>query len=265
MVDGVLDLLSMVLVLGLVIAVAFGFVLPLMNDEVLEYSSKYEDKAMLGVYETYEEPDNYIEMTRHYYTYEELLLMLAVQDSRMEEPKGVSLRNLVTVYNFNEDDYKYTTHKGSDKNMQNLNALVSTDNVHNVIKLYADNHGSIVANDFVMPTGKKNIGFLKFTEDYPLIVDEMTTKLSEKGEKLLETGTLRDADRVYFIGLQFGVPLDGEYIKNNPNILKDVYEGDMYTIHINTKGEMWKGNLKILDTYTSYQELLNKIRNDTHG
>lgn len=267
MVDGVLDLLSMILVLGLVVAVAFGFVLPLMNDEVLEYSSQYEDKAMLGVYETYEDPETYVEMTRHYYTYEELLLMLAVQDSRMEEPKGVSLRNLVTTYNFNVDDYKYTTHNGADINMKNLNELDSKDNIHTVIKLYAENHGSIVANKY-HPSMEKNIGFLKFTEEYPLTIDEMVAKMSEHGEKLLETGTLRDGDRCYFIGLQFGVPLDGTYIKNNSNILKDVYEGDMYTIHINSeenKSNIWKGNSKAVDTYESYQEFLKKIRDDTHA
>ena len=95
MLDGILDLLSAILVLGIVVAVAFGFILPLTSEDVMQYSETFDYKAMVGNVIEYDNPEQFDSITRRKYSYSELVLLLAVQDTRMGEPKAINMRDLV--------------------------------------------------------------------------------------------------------------------------------------------------------------------------
>lgn len=252
MTDGMLDFLGMVILLGVVLAVAFGFILPLSNEDVMQYNSQYNDKAELGILETYENPEEYERMSRHYYTYEELVLLYAVQDSRVEEPKSLSLRNLVGLENssIKFNDYVYGNHSSdTDNNKANgLNDLYSKSNMLQTIGLYAENAGGIIAGAYspVRKDGRKNIGFVKFTEDYGITVDNFAKSLSKVGNLTKSGGFDTDlrpegGNNKYFIEYQFAMPY------NDSKIKKDIYNKGMFVIHTD-------------ETYDKYQELVEKVR-----
>ena len=94
MVDGILDLLTAILVLGIVVAIAFGFIIPLVNGDVMQYNANYEDKAVLNNVVEYDDSDTYENVLRRKYTYPELLLFMYVQDTRMGEPNKIDLEGV---------------------------------------------------------------------------------------------------------------------------------------------------------------------------
>ena len=108
MTDGILDLLAAILVLGIVLAIAFGFIIPLTSNDLMQYDTKYEDKAILNDITDYSDSDNFDGISRRMYSYEELVLLFAVQDNRMEEPKEISLRNLVTEKDLSNKSFNKT-------------------------------------------------------------------------------------------------------------------------------------------------------------
>lgn len=54
MVDGMLDIVAVVLILGIVFSVGFGVVIPLMDIEFMGYNDKIEDKSTTGVVKGYD-------------------------------------------------------------------------------------------------------------------------------------------------------------------------------------------------------------------
>ena len=95
MIDGITDLLTAILVLGIVVAIAFGFIIPLTQNDLMQYDSEYQDKGILSTTADYSDPDKLATMNKRLYTFEEMVLLLYVQDEKMEEPKGINFRNMV--------------------------------------------------------------------------------------------------------------------------------------------------------------------------
>lgn len=245
MIDGILDLLSGILVLGLVLAVAFGFILPLTNEDTMQFNSQYEDKAILSSITDYDDPSVYESLTRRLYSYEELVLLLAVQDSRMEAPKGVSLRNLVTEKNLSNTEYNY----------KNLNEIASTDKVLQAIQYYGENRMDMVELTY---SNIPNIGIIRFTEEYGLEVDDMCAFLTRA--KLATKGRLFDSEKRYFITYQYAIPDDSKYIKDNSAFKKLYFNEPIYMVQI--KGN-WQANSVEVDTYKDYLAYLNSVKDYT--
>lgn len=105
MTDGMLDLLSAVLVLGIVVSIAFGFILPLVDNNYMNFDAQYEDKGALNNIIDYGNPDEYENLTKRMYTYEELMLLLAVQDSKMSGSNTINFRNLITTVDLGYSGY----------------------------------------------------------------------------------------------------------------------------------------------------------------
>jgi hypothetical protein len=91
MLDGIFDLLTAILVLGIVVAIAFGFILPLVNGDIMQYDANFEDKAVLNNVVEYDDLDTFDNVLRRKYTYPELVLFMYVQDTRMGEPNKIDL------------------------------------------------------------------------------------------------------------------------------------------------------------------------------
>lgn len=269
MLDGILDLLAAILVLGLVVAIAFGFIVPLTNGEIMQFDAKYEDKAVLNneVVE-YDNPDvltsSYENIQKRKYSYEELVLLLSVQDSRMNKPNAINIRNLVTGYDLHSNPLI-----NINKN-KNLNALLPTnptDKVLQTIQFYAENPTEIVEMSY---SNEPNLGIIRVDEEYPLIVDEMAafltqsnlagkftdrSKWSEKQQNLGDV--LQNTDKKYYITYNFAIPDDSEYIKNKTEY-KNLYNNEaVYMVQIEGN---WQPTTNPVDTYKIYQDYVNTIR-----
>lgn len=185
MVDGIFDLVTAILVLGIVIAIALGFILPLTGDEVMQYSTAKEDKAMVNYAIDYSNSEILDSITRRYYTYPELVLLMTVQDSRMESPKGINLRDLSelenlyllntpTLRNRNINDYR------NNAKVQNID-WGSKYPVSYALYIYGEN-GRGTDPMGGIDNSKINLGTIKFTETYPLDVDGLCKLLSARVE-----------------------------------------------------------------------------------
>lgn len=84
MTDGILDFLAMILVLAIVIGIGFGFILPLMNTELMSYNEDINDKSILNHSQNYyEKPE------KKGITAEEIVLISQVQDEGMPSPRTI--------------------------------------------------------------------------------------------------------------------------------------------------------------------------------
>ena len=147
MVDGILDLLTAILVLGIVVAIAFGFIIPLVNGDVMQYDADYEDKAVLNNVVEYDDLDTYEDVLQRKYTYPELVLFMYVQDTRMGEPNKIDLKGVNdgadtnTVYDSSigglGENYTVTVQEGDNKNN------VSYDETVNDLQVYMLNRSKV--------------------------------------------------------------------------------------------------------------------------
>lgn len=135
MTDGITDLLLGILIMGIVIAVAFAFIIPLTNTDLLQFGSNYEDKAVTTNISTLSEnllidknaplsymkkydssesegfayiiedtEDIYYHLER-VYTFQELMLLLAIQDDTMTQPNTLNLRNMAGTVKQGGNEY----------------------------------------------------------------------------------------------------------------------------------------------------------------
>lgn len=242
MVDGVFDLLAAILVLGIVVGIAFSFIFPLTKTEYMQYDTQYEDKAMLGYTVDYSNPNTYESLTRRMYSYEELVLLMAVQNNKILEPKGVSLRNLVTA----QGTYDLTNSYDS----QDLNKLpLGSSGVLKAIQLYAENHIIIVpgGNIGYPASGAKNIGIVRMTDDYSTYVYEMCEELSQStlGKA---SGSLLNTPKRYYITYQYALPTS--------QTSKLIYQEPIYVVQVKNTN---------LDTLQISQTYLTGVRRDAKG
>lgn len=275
MIDGILDLLAAVLVLGLVVAVALGFIVPLTNDEIMQFDAKYEDKAVLNsevveydnpnlVYSEDDLTTMFNNATKRKYSYEELVLLLSVQDSRMDKPNAINIRNLVTGYDLHSNPL---ININKNKNLNSLAPTNPTDKVLQTIQFYAENPTDIVEMGY---SDKPNLGVIRINEEYPLIVDDMSRFLTQSSlagkitdrsnwtEKQQSLGdVLQNTDKKYYITYNYAIPDDSKYIKNNENY-KNLYNNeDVYMVQIDGN---WKPTSNPIDTYKIYQQYVDMIR-----
>lgn len=126
MIDGILDLLTAILVLGIVVAIAFGFIVPLANPEYMGFDIQYYDKGELNNIVDYSDPSQNEQLTKRMYTYEELLLLLNVQDDHLPNPRVLNARNLITNEDLSYSGYNVTSGNGKNNGQVNLNELYNT-------------------------------------------------------------------------------------------------------------------------------------------
>lgn len=190
MTDGILDLLTAILVLGVVVAICFGFILPLTDSQYMGYDSQYEDKGAMnalldnGMINTSDSA-----ITRRMYTYEEMLMLLSVQDARMESPKVINIRNLMTSSDMSYSGYNTAKYPGSGKTnaLSDINdmTLDITDEAQRAIIRYAENPmetGSDGENSMLMGTlasqTEPNVGNLVISDTFKLTKDYVITELN---------------------------------------------------------------------------------------
>lgn len=126
MTDGVLDLLTAILVLGIVVAIAFSFIVPLVDTEYMDFDNQYYDKAELNPIIDYGDPEKNDTLTKRMYTYEELMLLLSIQDDHLPNPRVINLRNLITNEDLSYSGYMGTSGDGKNNGQVNLNNLYNT-------------------------------------------------------------------------------------------------------------------------------------------
>lgn len=272
MLDGILDLLSSILVLGVVVAIAFGFIVPLVSDDVMQYSEIYEDKALVGNVINYDDPEMFDDINKRYYTYPELVMVMAVQTGRMEDPKAINLRDLVEktqMYTAANDNTDINTDNGI---RDNANGYMGYS-----LYVFAENGRG---TDALGGTGDKpNVGTVKFTETYPLEVDNFASLLSKRtnvrvvvdGNSLLEENILvheegdnagKIAGRRYYLKYHYALPDD------NTSIVNAGYDAtfddeEMYMVHIYDENDTKiKNKCPSGDTGEYYQNRINDLRRD---
>lgn len=271
MVDGILDLLSAILVLGIVVAIAFGFIVPLVGEDVMQYSETTEDKALVGNVINYDDPDMFDDINKRYYSYPELVMVMAVQTSRMEEPKSINLRDLVEktqMYTEANDNTDINTDGGI---RDNANGYLGYG-----LYIYAENgRGTEALGDV---GGGPNVGTVKFTETYPLEVDGMAAVLSKRenvfvkvdNKNLREENILiyeedginkgKVAGRRYYLKYHYALPDDNTSIVNAGYSAKFDDE-EMYMVHIYDKNDTKLTNkCPSGDTGDYYQDRINDLR-----
>lgn len=213
MLDGVLDLLSAILVMGIVFAIAFGFILPLNNAEFMQFDSKYEDKGAMSNVIDYGDSAEFEKVTKRLYTYEELMLLLSVQDSKMAEPKSINIRNLVTTVDlsysgygdnraYDGEDYgelnlnliyAVPAPEGTDPNVisnalygmtvDDLRANLNKDEAYQALIRYAENHYAVEGDAeraavIGYPTDKDNVGVLPISDSFALSAKNVVQELN---------------------------------------------------------------------------------------
>lgn len=214
MLDGILDLLSAILVMGIVFAIAFGFILPLNNAEFMQFDSKYEDKGAMSNVMDYGDSAEFEKVTKRLYTYEELMLLLSVQDSKMAEPKSINIRNLVTTVDLSYSGYgENRSEDGEDYGELNLNLIyanpatygttreiLNKDEVYQALIRYAENHyvveGGAERAEVLGYPNKANVGVLPISDSFALSVKNVVQELNgseypnlNKSMVYSETGT----------------------------------------------------------------------------
>lgn len=211
MVDGVFDVLAAVMVMGIVFSIAFGFILPLTKTEYMQYDTQYEDKAILGDITDYSDPANFKD--RRMYSYEEIVLLMAVQNNKMPNPKGISVRHLITEEGFlNLDNTSYDNADINYKPSSFTEPALRYDGVLAAAQLYGENHYIYIPGEGYFPPNDKklkNIGIIRMTEDYEINVDEMclvltksnlSIKTVKNGQKLINSA------KKYYITYQYSIP-----------------------------------------------------------
>lgn len=190
MTDGILDLLTAILVLGVVVAICFGFILPLTDSQYMGYDSQYEDKgAMSALLDNGMINTSDSNITRRMYTYEEMLMLLSVQDARMESPKVINIRNLMTSSDMSYSGYNTAKYPGSGKTnaLSDINdmPLDRTDEAQRAIIRYAENHmetGSNGEDSMLMGTlasqTEPNVGNLVISDTFNLTKDYIITEMN---------------------------------------------------------------------------------------
>lgn len=190
MTDGILDLLTAILVLGIVVAICFGFILPLTNSEKMGFDSQYQDKgAMNGAIDYGVVDTENIALTQRMYTYEEMLLLLSVQDSRMESPKVINIRNLMTSSDMSYSGYNTAKYPGNGKAnaLKDINeiGIDITDEAQRAILRYAEYpmvSGGSGENSFLSGTlasqTEPNVGNLIISDTFKLTKDDIITELN---------------------------------------------------------------------------------------
>lgn len=208
MLDGILDLLSAILVMGIVFAIAFSFILPLTNIEFMQFDSKYEDKGAMTNMMDYGDKDEFEKVTKRLYTYEELLLLLSVQDSKMAEPKNINLRNLITSVDLSYSGYgDNRAGDGEDYGELNLNLIyanpatygttreiLNQDEVYNAVIRYADNHYVVEGNaeraELLGYPADLNIGVFGLSDTFSLTVSKIVQDMNGSEYPNLNTGMM---------------------------------------------------------------------------
>lgn len=216
MVDGILDLLTAILVLGVVLAIAFGFILPLSNNDLMQYNSSYNDKAMMSETTIYD-PESFTSESIKKYSYEEMVLLLAVQDNRMDKPKTLNIRNMATkipLYDVTNRAY----------NLADLNDYTGKDDVITAISMGGENHGGLVEGSFAKPS-EKNVGNILFTSDFSqLITDNIAEYMNQSGIG----GGAHDDE--YYITYLYAIPDDMKIVKNNSNLQANFDDKETYMV-----------------------------------
>lgn len=279
MIDGVLDLLSAILILAIVVAIAFGFILPLAEGDYLYLDSSYSDKGIGIVSGNYEVETNisnadlqaqkemgiyysdfvaenrYKVETRKRYSYDELVLLLAVQDSRMDDPKGLNVRNLVNNGVLIGNSY----------NQSNLNeVLITGDKVLQTAKYYSKNNTDLVTGNYSIEPNKENVGTLDFSGDYMGDVNAVCRIMSISNLASDNAIDLKNKPKNYFIEYHFAVPDDNEYVEDigNSNYLKNWDDEDMYMVHVDKDFGVVDKNK---DTLYIYRKYLTEVKNKVKG
>ena len=233
MVDGILDLLTAILVLGVVLAIAFGFILPLSNNDLMQYNSSYNDKAMMSETTIYD-PESFTSESIKKYSYEEMVLLLAVQDNRMDEPKTLNLRNMIKFIDLSVYD-------NMSNNLLDINNIYNLDYVANAIAMGGENHGAIVEGSFKSPS-KENVGNILFTSDYTqLVTDNIADYMNQ--EDILKKPKPDDPIAIkkyksyndakndeYYITYLYAIPDDMRIVKNNQNLQANFDDKDTYMV-----------------------------------
>ena len=279
MIDGVLDLLSAILILAIVVAIAFGFILPLAEGDYLYLDSSYNDKAIGSVSGNYEVDKNisnadlqaqkdmgiyysdfvaenrYGVETRKRYSYDELVLLLAVQDSRMDDPKGLNIRNLV----------KNGVLIGNTYNQSNLNEVIMTgDKALQTAKYYSINNTDLITGNYSTDPTKKNVGTLDFSGDYLGDINDVCRIMSISDLASDNAIDLKEKPKNYFIEYHFAVPDDNKYVKKigNSNYLKNWDDEEMYMVHVDKDFGVVDKNK---DTLYIYRKYLTEVKNKVKG
>lgn len=237
MVDGILDLLTAILVLGVVLAIAFGFILPLSNNDLMQYNSSYNDKAMMSETTIYD-PESFTSESIKKYSYEEMVLLLAVQDNRMDEPKTLNLRNMINFIDLSVYD-------NMSNNLLNINNIYHLDYVANAIAMGGENHGAIVEGSFKSPS-KENVGNILFTSDYTqLVTDNIADYMNQEGilkepkdpndpdysiAKEKYDSYIKTKNDEYYITYLYAIPDDMKVVKNNPNLQANFDDKETYMV-----------------------------------
>ena len=175
MIDGVLDLLSAILVLGIVVAVAFGFIIPLTDADLMLYDDVYQDKGIVNAVPDYSDPDTLSQLNKRLYTYEELVLLLYVQDDKMEEPRGINFRNtLIGRPSIDSPvSYGYSLIKKEKDDVDTFNKIninelpnyiTALGGGYQAVKYYAENNTDI--NLDKCPPDKDNVGKFDVSGDF---------------------------------------------------------------------------------------------------
>lgn len=279
MMDGILDLLSAILILAIVVAIAFGFILPLAEGDYLYLDSSYNDKAIGSVSGNYEVDKNisnadlqaqkdmgiyysdfvaenrYGVETRKRYSYDELVLLLAVQDSRMDDPKGLNIRNLV----------KNGVLIGNTYNQSNLNEVIMTgDKALQTAKYYSINNTDLITGNYSTDPTKKNVGTLDFSGDYLGDINDVCRIMSISDLASDNAIDLKEKPKNYFIEYHFAVPDDNKYVKKigNSNYLKNWDDEEMYMVHVDNDFGVVNKNK---DTLYIYRKYLTEVKNKVKG
>lgn len=256
MIDGVLDLLSAILVLGIVVAVAFGFIIPLTDADLMLYDDVYQDKGIVNAVPDYSDPDTLSQLNKRLYTYEELVLLLYVQDDKMEEPRGINFRNTIIgrTGGYNNSLIKKEKDNPSGHNKININEVPNyipgADSGYQAIKYFAENNTDINMDTY--PANKDNIGkynisgdfFTKMTGQFGIAVKMSNSVLTfsdtaingpmdavPKGHPDYQgyLDSLEDYNnrRYYYISYRFALP-DGSNDEVEPNIYVEDMDSGKY-------------------------------------
>ena len=300
MIDGITDLLTAILVLGIVVAIAFGFIIPLTQNDLMQYDSEYQDKGILSTTADYSDPDKLATMNKRLYTFEEMVLLLYVQDEKMEEPKGINFRNM--VYG---NPYSDNANLRKDKfNLSNLNALPDSlsvsertqlinDGVYKALLYYGENGMDILTKTYSVAKNKQNVGVFRITgkfftnfEGESNLAQLMST--SALGNTYTVNGPLDsvpesdpeyanyvhsmeqyNARRIFHVGYHFALPdgstsIDGtktsKYIKAM-NAAKYHKNYDEENMHfVEIQGNWPLGSTNYVDTYQDYKNFIADVK-----
>lgn len=254
MVDGILDLLTGILVLGVVLAIAFTFMFSLLREDVMQYESQYQDKAIMSEL-AYQDDfiTNSTESVKKY-SYEELMLLLAVQDDRMESPKKINIRNLLS--NPTEKIGIWNIELSELRNI-NLNTFNDANYVYNpnvltAITHYADNHKThLGGNIWEITTTDQNVGTITLSSQYGDNIDMMLDELVH-----LNNSLGYQKEKYYYITYHYEIPNDLKIVSENSNYQVNFDEESLYMIHV------YNENIG-LDTKDIYEEnILNPIKEE---